>query len=351
VQDWPGLRLPGIALRVIPMHELPSMMRVADVIKPGGPEAFGLVQRPLPQPGPGEVLIKVAAAGLNRADVLQRRGHYPSPPGAPAWPGLEVSGTIAAVAPDVVEFKVGDEVCALLAGGGYAEYCVAPCGQVLPLPPNLDLLQAASLPESYFTVWSNVFELAQLQAGQTLLVHGGASGIGVAAIQLARARGAAVFATAGSDDKCRFCESLGAQRGINYRNEDFVAVIRSLGGAGVDVVLDMVGGDYATRNLDALATEGRIVMIAAQGGVSAKVDLVKLMMKRAVLTGTMLRSRPVAFKAGIKAALLREVWPLFGTPGIRPVIDRIFAFEDVAAAHAYMDSGAHKGKIVLNLAP
>ncbi len=323
------------------------MMRVVDISRPGGPEALALAQRPLPQPGPGEVLIRVAAAGLNRADILQRRGHYPSPPGAPAWPGMEVSGTVVAVASDVSEFKPGDAVCALLGGGGYAEYCTAPCGQVLPLPAGVDLLQAASLPEAYFTVWSNIFDLARLRAGESLLVHGGSSGIGVAAIQLARARGARVFATAGSADKCRFCEALGAERGIDYRTEDFVAVIRAAGGVGV--VLDMVGGDYLPRNLDALAQEGRIVVIATQGGGSGKLDLVKLMLKRAQISGTTLRSRSLAFKTAIKAALLQEVWPLFGRGELRPVLDRVFPFEEAAAAHAYMESGVHMGKIVLQL--
>ena len=331
------------------MSFVPPVMRIIDVPRPGGPEALLVAERPTPRASPGEVLIRVAAAGLNRADILQRRGFYPSPAGAPAWPGMEVAGTIVAVGTGVSEFKPGDAVCALLAGGGYAEYCVAPCGQVLPLPAGLNMPQAASLPEAYFTVWSNIFDLARLQAGQSLLVHGGASGIGVAAIQLARARGAVVYVTAGSDDKCRFCESLGARRAINYRSEDFVAVIRDSAEAGVDVVLDMVAGDYLPRNLEALAPEGRIVVIATQGGSSAKLDLMKLMLKRAVLTGTTLRSRPLAFKAAIKAALLREVWPLLEAGSIRPVVDRVFAFDDVAAAHAYMDSGAHKGKIVLDL--
>jgi len=332
------------------MNPIPATMRVADVEKPGGPEALLIRERPTPRPGPGEVLIQVAAAGLNRADILQRRGFYPSPAGSPEWPGMEVAGTIVAVAvaSDAGEFKPGDAVCALVAGGGYAEYCVAPIGQVLPLPAGLDLLQAASLPEAYFTVWSNIFDLARLQAGERLLVHGGASGIGVAAIQLARARGAVVFVTAGTDDKCRFCESLGAQRAINYRSEDFVAVIRAAAG-GVDVVLDMVGGDYLPRNLEALAPEGRMVIIATQGGSSAKLDLMKLMQKRAMLTGTTLRPRPLAFKAAIKAALLREVWPLLDSGVIRPVVDRVFAFDEAAAAHAYMESGAHQGKIVLDL--
>jgi NADPH:quinone reductase len=325
-------------------------MRVIEVPKPGGAEALCLGEQPVPQPGPGEVLIKVAAAGLNRADILQRQGYYPSPPGSPPWPGLEVAGSIAAVAPDVSEFKPGDAVCALLGGGGYAEYCTAPVGQVLAVPAGLGPLEAASLPEAYFTVWSNVFDLARLQAGQTLLVHGGSSGIGVAAIQLARARGAKVLATAGSADKCRLCESLGAARGINYRNEDFVALSRELtGGAGVDVVLDMVGGPYAQRNLDALAFAGRIVVIAVQGGREAGIDLLKLMHKRAQLTGTTLRSQPLAFKAAIKAALLREVWPLFESGRLRPVIDRVFPLAEAAAAHAYMESGQHQGKLVLDL--
>jgi NADPH2:quinone reductase len=330
------------------MNDVPALMRVIDVATPGGPEALRLVQRPTPHPGPGELLIKVAAAGLNRADLLQRRGRYPPPPGTPNWPGLEVAGTVAALAPDVTGFRVGDAVCALLAGGGYAEYCVVPPGQVLPLPAGLDMTGAASLPEAYFTVWSNVFDLARLQAGQVLLVHGGASGIGVAAIQLARARGARVYATAGSDERCRFCETLGAERGINYRSEDFVAVLRQAG-AGADVVLDMVGGDYLARNLEALAGGGRIVVIATQGGSAGQLDLLKLMLKRAVLTGTTLRSRPVAFKAAIKAALLREVWPLLGDGRLRPVVDRVFPLEQAAAAHAYMESGAHRGKIVLDL--
>lgn len=323
-------------------------MRVIDIGAPGGPEALRLVERPTPHPGPGEVLIKIAAAGLNRADLLQRRGRYPPPPGTPNWPGLEVAGTVAAVAPDVTGFQPGDTVCALLAGGGYAEYCVVPPGQVLPLPAGLDLIGAASLPEAYFTVWSNVFDLAQLQAGQSFLVHGGSSGIGVAAIQLARARGARVYATAGSDERCRFCEALGADRAINHRSEDFVAVLRQAG-VGVDVVLDIIGGDYLPRNLETLAGGGRIVVIATQSGTSAQLDLLKLMLKRATLTGTTLRSMPVAFKAAIKAALLREVWPLFGDGRLRPVVDRVFPLEQAAEAHAYMESGAHRGKIVLQI--
>jgi NADPH:quinone reductase len=325
-------------------------MRVIEVNQPGGVEALQPGLRPVPHVSPGEVLIKVAAAGLNRADLLQRRGLYPPPPGTPNWLGLEVAGTVAEVAPDVTAFKPGDAVCALLAGGGYADYCVVPPGQVLPVPAGMSMTDAASLPEAYFTVWSNVFDLARLESGQVLLVHGGASGIGVAAIQLARARGATVLATAGTDEKCRLCESLGAARGINYHSEDFVAVAGQVtGGVGVNVVLDMVGGGYAARNLEALAPEGRIVVIAVQGGSAASIDLLKMMQKRAVLTGTTLRPRPVEFKARIKAALQREVWPLFEDGRLRPVVDRVFAFAHVAAAHAYMESGQHHGKLVLDL--
>lgn len=331
------------------MSAIPEFMQVIAVEQPGGPEALQVQQRPVPKPAPGEVLIKVAAAGLNRADILQRRGLYPPPPGTPNWPGLEVAGHIAAVAADVTAFRPGDPVCALLAGGGYAGYCVVPPGQVLPLPAGMSMSDAASLPEAAFTVWSNVFDVGQLQAGQILLVHGGASGIGAAAIQLARARGAQIYVTAGSADKCRWCEELGAQRAIDYRSEDFVAVLRKEAPAGVDVVLDMVGGDYLGRNLEVLAPEGRIVLIATQGGNAAKIDLLKVMLKRAVLTGSTLRPRPVAFKAAIKAALLREVWPLYADGTLKPTVDRVFPFAEASAAHAYMESGAHRGKIVLEL--
>ena len=325
-------------------------MRVVEVTQLGGVEALHIGRRPVPHVSPGEVLIKVAAAGLNRADLLQRRGLYPPPPGTPNWLGMEVAGSVAAVAEDVTEFKVGDAVCALLAGGGYADYCVVPPGQVLPVPAGLSMVEAASLPEAYFTVWSNVFDLARLESGQALLVHGGSSGIGVAAIQLAHARGATVLATAGTEEKCRLCETLGAARGINYRSEDFVAAIAQFtGGVGVNIVLDMVGGSYAARNLEALAPDGRIVVIAVQGGSAATIDLFKMMQKRALLTGTTLRPRPLEFKARVKAALQREVWPLFEDGRLRPVVDRVFAFEDVAAAHAYMESGQHQGKLVLDL--
>jgi NADPH:quinone reductase len=325
-------------------------MKVVDVPQPGGPEALVLAERPVPEPGRGEVLIKVAAAGLNRADTLQRRGFYPSPPGVPSYPGLEVSGTIDALGDGVSEFKVGDAVCALLAGGGYAEYCRVDAGQVLPIPGSLDMIQAASLPEAMFTVWSNVFVFGHLQPGETLLVHGGSSGIGVAAIQLAAVFGHTVFATAGSDDKCRFCESLGAQRAIDYKTEDFVAEIaRETGGRGVNVVLDMVGGSYVARNLQVLAPEGRLVMIATQGGAKGEIDVLRIMQQRLVITGSTLRPRSAEFKRSIRDQLLQRVWPLLTQGRIRPVVDSVFALADAGKAHARMEGGEHKGKIILTV--
>jgi NADPH:quinone reductase len=323
-------------------------MKVIDVPQPGGPEALVLVERPVPQPAPGEVLIEVAAAGLNRADILQRRGLYPTPPGAPSHPGLEVAGTIAGIGAEVTEFKVGDAVCALLQGGGYAEYCCVNEGQVLPIPGSLDMVQAASLPEAMFTVWSNVFGFGRLQPGESLLVHGGSSGIGVAAIQLAAALGHTVFATAGSADKCRFCESLGARRAIDYKSEDFVAEIaRDTGGRGVDVVFDMVGGSYVPRNVQVLATEGRLVIIATQGGVKGEVDVLRIMLQRLVITGSTLRPRSVEFKRGIRDQLRDKVWPLIAAGRIRPIVDSVFALAEAGKAHARMESSEHKGKIIL----
>jgi putative PIG3 family NAD(P)H quinone oxidoreductase len=325
-------------------------MKVIDVPQPGGPEALVLVERPVPQPAPGEVLIEVAAAGLNRADILQRRGLYPTPPGAPSHPGLEVAGTIAAMGADVTEFKVGDAVCALLQGGGYAEYCCVDAGQVLPIPGSLDMIEAASLPEAMFTVWSNVFGFGRLQPGESLLVHGGSSGIGVAAIQLAAALGHTVFATAGSADKCRFCESLGARRAIDYKSEDFVAEIaRQTGGRGVDVVFDMVGGSYVPRNLQVLATEGRLVIIATQGGVKGEIDVLRIMLQRLVITGSTLRPRSVEFKRTIRDQLLEKVWPLIAAGRVRPIVDSVFALAEASKAHARMESSEHKGKIILTL--
>jgi NADPH:quinone reductase len=323
-------------------------MKILDVPQPGGPEALVLPERPVPEPSRGEVLIEVAAAGLNRADILQRRGFYPAPPGAPAYPGLEVSGTVVALGEEVTEFKLGDAVCALLQGGGYAEYCRVDAGQVLPIPGSLDMVEAAALPEAMFTVWSNVFGFGRLQQGETLLVHGGSSGIGVAAIQLAAARGHTVFATAGSHDKARFCESLGARRAINYKTEDFVAEIaKETGGRGVDVLLDMVGGSYVARNLQVLATEGRLVMIATQGGAKGEIDVLRIMQQRLLITGSTLRPRSAEFKRAIRDQLLQNVWPLLAAGRIRPVVDSVFALAEASKAHARMEGGEHKGKIIL----
>jgi NADPH2:quinone reductase len=325
-----------------------KQMKVIEVPQPGGPEALVLGERPVPQPRAGEVLIEVAAAGLNRADILQRRGFYPSPPGAPSNPGLEVAGTIAGIGPGVTEFRDGDAVCALLQGGGYAEYCCVDAGQVLPIPGALDMVEAASLPEAMFTVWSNVFGFGRLQPGETLLVHGGSSGIGVAAIQLAAALGHAVFTTAGSAEKCRFCESLGARRAIDYKGEDFVAEIgKATSGRGVDVVLDMVGGSYVQRNLQVLASGGRLVMIATQGGAQGEIDVLRIMQQRLVITGSTLRPRSADFKRTIRDQLLQQVWPLLAAGRIRPVVDSVFALAEAGKAHSRMEGGEHMGKIIL----
>ena len=323
-------------------------MKIVAITTPGGPEVLALADAPMPAAGAGEVLIEVAAAGINRADVLQRRGKYPSPAGAPANPGLEVAGTIAAIGNDVRDFKVGDRVCALLEGGGYSQFCAVSAGQVLPIPGNLDFIQAASLPEAYFTVWSNVFEFARLQPGERLLVHGGSSGIGVSAIQLAAARGNIVYTTAGSDEKCRFCEQLGAARAINYKTQDFVTEIAALTQRnGVNVVLDMVGGSYVARNLQVMSTEGRMVMLATQGGNKGEIDVLRIMQQRLMVTGSTLRTRDSEFKRQIKMKLLEHVWPLIARGTIKPVVDKVFPFAQAAAAHALMESSEHKGKIIL----
>lgn len=331
------------------MSPIPSRMRVVEVRQAGGPEMLQLAEWPVPAPGDDDVLIRVAAAGLNRADVLQRRGAYPSPPGAPANPGLEASGTVVAVGSRVTEFKPGDAVCALLQGGGYSEYVAVHAAQVLPVPGSLSLIEAASLPETYFTVWSNLYEFGGLQRGETLLVHGGSSGIGISAIQLARALGSKVFTTVGNDEKARFCEALGAARAINYKSEDFVAVIAELTTGGVNVVLDMVGGSYVARNLQVLAVEGRLVMIATQGGVKGEIDVLRIMQRRLKVTGSTLRTRDAAFKGRMKQKLLEHVWPLLVDGTIKPIVDKVFPMEEAAAAHAYMESSAHKGKIVLKI--
>jgi len=323
-------------------------MIAIEIRAPGGPEVLVPVERPTPVPAPGEVLIKVAAAGVNRPDIFQRLGRYAPPPGASDIPGLEVAGTIEQLGPEVRDWRIGDEVCALVAGGGYAEYCAAPAPQCLPLPRGLDLIAAAAIPETFFTVWTNVFERGRLQAGESLLVHGGSSGIGTTAIQLARARGARVFATAGSAAKCEACERLGAERAINYREADFAAVVRDLtGGRGVDVVLDMVGGEYFARNIDVLALEGRLVEIATLHGVKAELNIQTIMGRRLTITGSTLRPRPVAEKGAIAAALRQHVWPLLESAAVRPIVHATFPLRDAAEAHRVMEAGAHIGKLVL----
>ena len=325
-------------------------MRAIEITRPGPPEVLQLCDRPVPALKPGEVLIKVHAAGINRPDVLQRLGHYPVPPGASDLPGLEVAGEIVDGDLGGSGLHKGDLVCALVQGGGYAEYCAAPVQQCLAVPAGWSALEAASLPETYFTVWSNVFDRARLAEGETLLVQGGSSGIGVTAIQLAAALGHRVFATAGTDEKCRACEALGAERAINYRNEDFVEVVKSLTqGRGVDVILDMVGGDYVAREIDCLADDGRLGLIALLGGARANVDLGQVLRRRLTIGGSTLRPRPVAFKAAIAKRLRARVWPLLETGKVRPVIFRSFALAEAAQAHALMESSTHVGKIVLQV--
>ena len=327
-------------------------MRAIEITQPGKPEVLQLCERPTPALKAGEVLIKVHAAGINRPDVLQRMGKYPVPPGASDLPGLEVAGEIVDGDLEGSDFTKGDLVCALVQGGGYAEYCAAPLAQCLPMPQGLSALEAATLPETYFTVWSNVFDRARLSAGESLLVQGGSSGIGVTAIQLARALGHRVFATAGSTDKCRAVEALGAERGINYRDEDFVAVVKELtNGKGVDVILDMVAGDYVAREIDCLADDGRLVVIALLGGARANVDMGQVLRRRLHITGSTLRPRPVEFKAAIAQQLREHAWPLFAQGKIKPVIHQVFPLEQAAEAHALMESSTHVGKIVLQVQP
>ena len=328
---------------------LPGTMTAVEIREPGGPEVLVPVSRPVPAPGPGEVLIKVAAAGVNRPDVLQRQGGYPPPPGASDIPGLELAGEVVALGEGAERWAPGDRVTALVAGGGYAEYCSAPAVQCLPIPEGLDLAEAAALPETFFTVWSNVFDRGGLQAGESFLVHGGSSGIGTTAIQLARAFGARVFATAGSAEKCRACEDLGAERAINYREEDFVEVVKTATGGGVDVILDMVGGDYIQRDIKALAPDGRLVFIAFLGGSTAEVNFLPMMIKRLTLTGSTLRIRPIEFKAAIARELEAKVWPLIAQGQIGPVMHQRFPLAQAAQAHGLMESGTHIGKIVLTI--
>ncbi len=329
---------------------LPSEMTAIEIRTPGGPEVLVPTRRPLPTPAAGEVLIQVAAAGVNRPDVLQRKGGYAPPPGASDIPGLELAGRVVALGEGAGDWRLGDAVTALVAGGGYAEYCTAPAPQCLPIPKGLTLLEAAAIPETYFTVWSNVFDRGGLKAGEVFLVHGGSSGIGTTAIQLAAAFGARVFATAGSPEKVKACEALGAERGINYRDEDFVAVVKAAtGGAGVNLVLDMVGGSYVQRDIAALAPDGRLVFIAFLGGAKAEVDFSQIMMKRLTVTGSTLRPRPIAFKAAIAQNLKARVWPLLEAGQARPQIFKTFPLAEAAAAHALMESSAHVGKIVLTV--
>jgi putative PIG3 family NAD(P)H quinone oxidoreductase len=318
--------------------------------EPGPPDVLIPIERPTPAAAAGEVLIKVAAAGVNRPDVMQRQGHYPPPPGASDIPGLEVAGEVAAVGNGVEALKIGDRVCALVSGGGYAEYCAVPAPQCLPMPAGFDAIHAAAIPETFFTVWTNVFERARLAAGEAILVHGGSSGIGVTAIQLARAFGARVFATAGSDEKCKACEALGAERAINYRTADFVAAVRgATGGGGVNVVLDMVGGEYLQRNLDCLTMEGRLVQIGQLGGWKAQINMTPVLVKRLWITGSTLRARSVAEKAAIARAVHQHVWPLLETGAVRVPVHATFPLARAAEAHRVMESSAHIGKLVLTV--
>ncbi len=331
---------------------LPREMTVIGLDGFGGPEVLKPARRPVPAPGHDDVLIKVAFAGVNRPDVMQRTGGYPPPPGAPDYPGLEVAGIVAAKGAGVHQYAVGDRVMALVAGGGYAEYCVAPEGQCLPVPASLEMLHAAAVPETYFTVWTNMFERGRLQGGESVLIHGGSSGIGTTAIQLAKAFGARVFVTAGSADKCAACESLGAERAINYREEDFAEVIaEATGGQGVNLVIDMVGGaDYFARNIKSLTVEGRLVQIAVQQGPKVELNLLQVMQKRLHISGSTLRPRPVADKALIAKALEDHVLPMLADGRALPVIDSIFPLEKASDAHALMDASTHVGKIMLQVA-
>jgi putative PIG3 family NAD(P)H quinone oxidoreductase len=326
-------------------------MQCIEISHYGGPDVLKLTERRDPSPGVGEVLIAVAAAGVNRPDVVQRQGGYAPPPGASDIPGLEVAGTVVALGDGVHEWRVGDAVCALVSGGGYASLCVAPASQCLPIPAGMDAVTAAAIPETFFTVWTNVFDRGRLRAGETALFHGGSGGIGTTAIQLAVARGARVFATAGSDAKCRACEALGATLGINYRTTDFVEAVRQhTSDRGVDLILDIMGGSYTARNLSALAIEGRLVQIGLQSGASsASIDLWRIMSRRLTMTGSTLRPRSVQEKGAIAAALRAEVWPLLDQGKVKPVVNKTFPLADAAAAHALMESSAHVGKLVLEV--
>ena len=325
-------------------------MIAIEISTPGGPEVLVPAERPRPACGPGEMVIKVAAAGVNRPDVVQRLGHYPPPPGASDIPGLEVAGTVDEIAPDVTNWRRGDAVCALVSGGGYAEYCAVPAPQCLPVPRGIDLVHAAAIPETTFTVWTNVFERGRLQKGETLLVHGGSSGIGTTAIQLARTFGARVLTTAGSDEKCAACEALGAERAINYRTTDFVAAVReATDGRGADVILDIVGGDYLQRNIDTLARDGRLVHIGQLGGARAQINLGPVLRNRLTITGSTLRPRSVAEKGAIARELLKHVWPVFESGAVKVIVDKTFPLALAADAHRLMEASTHIGKLVLTV--
>ena len=332
------------------MTSLSSRMTAITIRAPGGPEVLVPEERPIAAPGEGEILVKVTAAGVNRPDVMQRQGLYPPPPGASDIPGLEIAGEVAALGPGATRFKTGDKVTALVAGGGYAEYCPVHETNALPAPASLSLIEAAAVPETFFTVWHNVFERGRLKSGETLLVHGGSSGIGTTAIQLAKAFGARVITTAGSAEKCEACRKLGADVAVNYRSEDFVAATKTAtGGKGAEVILDMVGGDYIARNYEAASVDGRIVQIAFQGSSRANVDFLRIMLKRLTHTGSTLRARAVADKASIARALETNVWPLIAAGKVKPVIYRTFPLREAAAAHALMETSTHIGKIVLTV--
>jgi putative PIG3 family NAD(P)H quinone oxidoreductase len=329
---------------------IPTTMTAIDPAAPGGPEVLIPVTRPVPQPGPGDVLVKVAAAGVNRPDVLQRLGLYPMPAGTPTIPGLEIAGTVVAVGEAVTRWRPGDALCALVAGGGYAQYCVAPEGQCLRVPAGMGLVDAAGLPETWFTVWSNVMDRGHARPGETILVHGGTSGIGMTALQLAAEIGLTAIATCGSDAKCAAAVAHGAARAINYKSQDFAAeVLAFTGGRGVDIVLDMVGGDYVPRNLACMADEARHVSIAFQRGPTAEVKLALVMRKRLVLTGSMLRPRSIAFKTAIAETLEGVIWPAFEAGRLKPVTDSVFPLAEAAQAHRRMEAGVHVGKIVLSV--
>jgi putative PIG3 family NAD(P)H quinone oxidoreductase len=332
------------------MPQLPAQMTVVGISKPGGPEVLVPETRAVPTPGPGEILVKVAAAGVNRPDVAQRSGAYPPPPGASDLPGLEIAGEVVALGPGATKHKLGDKVMSLVAGGGYAQYCIAQDAQAMTVPPSLSMLEAGAIPETLMTVWHNVFERGALKSGETLLIHGGSSGIGTMAIQLAKAFGSKVIVTVGSKDKADACLKLGADRAVNYKTEDFVAVVKTAtDGAGANVILDMVGGDYIDRNYDAAAVDGRVVQIATLGGAKATINIVKVMMKRLIHTGSTLRPRSNADKAAMVAAIEAKVMPLLREGRVKPVMDSTFPLEKAADAHRRMETSEHIGKIVLEL--